>query len=426
MADSAWAPAEWRDNWRVLPPSLAGVTLCAVHGYSLGVMVAPLEHEFGWSRAAITAGPFIIALIAIWGAPLSGMAIDRYGPRRIGLLGVCLFCGALALLSTATSQMSWWLLWALLGAASMFILPTVWTAAITSRFARNRGMALASALCGTGIAATILPWLTDTLVTRQGWRSAYVTLAAICFAVVFPLVLLSFRAARDLGGAAPVHRGLPRGTLRAALSSRTFLLMVGALVPFSVALCALTTNGVPVLTGRGFGHAEAAQIAGLIGVGSVTGRLCGGYLLDRFDARKVAALSVATPIAAALLLLAVPGSGSAARIACLLIGLSAGTEYDAAAYLASRHFGLAQFGTMFGAIGGVLLLANGLAPLIANHIYDVTRSYDSVLWAQLPLCLLGSAFFLMLGPYPEFAAEDAEEEEEEAAVALAQAAPIAG
>jgi MFS family permease len=423
MADTAWAPAEWRENWRVLPPSLAGVTLCAVHGYSLGVMVAPLEHEFGWSRAAITAGPFIIALIAIWGAPLSGMAIDRYGPRRIGLLGVCLFCGALALLSTATSEASWWLLWALLGAASMFILPTVWTAAITSRFARNRGMALACALCGTGIAAALLPMLTDYLVSRQGWRGAYVTLAAICFAVVFPLVLLSFRAARDLGAAPPVRHRPPRGALRAALSSRPFLLMVGALVPFSVALCALTTNGVPVLTGRGFGHAEAAQIAGLIGVGSIIGRLGGGYLLDRFEARKVAALSVATPIAAALLLLAVPGSGVAARIACLLIGLSAGTEYDAAAYLASRHFGLEQFGAMFGAIGGVLLFANGLAPLVANHIYDVTRSYDSVLWAQIPLCLLGSAFFLMLGPYPETAPEEAEDD---VAVALAQAAPLAG
>lgn len=417
---SAWAPEEWRDNWRVLPPSLAGVTLCAVHGYSLGVMVAPLEREFHWSRAGITAGPFIIALIAIWAAPMVGFAIDRFGPRRIALAGVALFCGALALLSTATSLYGWWLLWAVLGVASMFILPTVWTAAINSRFSKNRGMALATALCGTGITAAIFPMLTDYLVTRQGWRGAYVSLAAICFVVVFPLVLLSFRGAHEMRGKPAAPHTMSRAELVAAISSRSFLLIVGALTVFSVALCALTTNGVPVLTGRGFGHAEAAQIAGLIGLGSITGRLCGGYLLDRFDAKKVAAISVIAPMLAAVLLLAVPHSGISARIACLLIGLASGTEYDAVAYLAARHFGMKHFGTLFGAMSGVLLLANGLAPLIANHIYDVTKSYDSVLWAQLPLCLAAALLFLALGRYPDIAPEEVEEDE---AIALSRGAP---
>jgi MFS family permease len=423
MAGSAWAPEEWRANWRVLPPSLAGVMLCAVHGYSLGVMVSPLEHEFGWSRAAITAGPFIISLFALWAAPLTGFAVDRFGPRRIALLGVAVFCGTLALLSTATSVLTWWLLWALLGLGNMLVLPTVWTAAIASRFERNRGMALACALCGTGLTAAIVPMLTDTLMTQQGWRHAYVSLAAICFVVVFPLVLLSFRGARELRGAVPVVRRKASGELRAAFTSRAFVLMICALVSYSVALCALTTNGVPVLIGRGFGHAEAAQIAGLLGLGSVTGRLGCGYLLDRFDAKKIAALGVIAPIAAALLLLAVPGSGVSARIAFLMIGLAAGSEYDASAYLASRHFGVHNFGTVFGAIGGVTLLANGLAPLIANYIYDMTKSYDTVLWAQLPLGLAAAAFFLLLGPYPAFAPEEIEADE---AFALAHGAPIAG
>jgi MFS family permease len=411
MAGGAWAPAEWRDNWRVLPPALAGIMLCAVHGYSLGVMVGPLEREFGWSRAAITAGPFIISLIAIWAAPLTGLAVDRFGPRRIALLGVTIFCGNLALLSTATSELTWWLLWAFLALGNMLVLPTVWAAAITSRFERNRGMALASALCGTGITAAIVPVLTDALVTAQGWRAAYVSLAAICFVVVFPLVLLSFRGARELRGAATVAHEVPRAELRTAFASRAFVLMVLALVAYSLALCALTTNGVPVLLGRGFAHAEAAQIAALVGIGSVTGRLGCGYLLDRFDAKKVAALGVIAPMTGALLLLGFPGSGAIARAAFLLIGLAAGSEYDATAYLASRHFASRTFGTMFGAIGGVTLIANGLAPLIANHVYDVTKSYDTVLWAQLPLCLAAAGFFLMMGPYPDIAEADVEADE---------------
>ena len=419
----AWAPDEWRAGWPVLPPALAGVMLVAVHGYSLGVMVAPLQHAFGWSRAAITTGPFIIALIAFWAAPLVGLAIDRFGPRRVGIVGVPAFCGALALLGTAGPNiLTWWALWALLGIASMMILPMVWTTAIASRFTRNRGMALAVALCGTGATATFMPTLTDRLVTAYGWRDAYGVLGALCCAVVLPLVLLSFRSRQEAAGVPHTTPRLSRAELRAGLTSRRFVLLAGAVTVNAFAMCALTVNGVPVLTGRGFGHAEAAAIAGLIGLGSITGRLVGGVLLDRVDAARLVSVCMALPAAGALLLLAVPHSLPAAQGACLLIGLCAGAEYDAAAYLAARHFGVARYATMFGAISGILLLSNGLAPLLANALFDATHSYDVVLWAQLPLGAIAAAMFLAIGPYPADidAEHDAEHDGERPLDALAE------
>ena len=138
---------ELRREWRILPPCLAGITLCSVHGYSLGVMIVPLEQEFGWTRAEISGGMFIISLIALFAAPMSGFATDRFGPRRIALFGIPLFGGCLALLSMATANIaSWWGLWALLAVGNMFLLPTVWTKAINGRFDANRGIALAIAL----------------------------------------------------------------------------------------------------------------------------------------------------------------------------------------------------------------------------------------------------------------------------------------
>jgi len=38
---------------------------------------------------------------------------------------------------------------------------------------------------------------------------------------------------------------------------------------------------------------------------------------------------------------------------------------------------------------------------VAWYIYDVTRSYSSVLWTQLPACLLAAVLFMMLGRYPD-------------------------
>lgn len=414
-ADGGHGPGlgEIRAHWRVLPPGMIGITLCSVHGYSLGVMIPVLERQFGWSRAEISTGMMIISMIALFGAPLVGLAIDRFGPRRIALPGILVFCSGLAMLSRAEDIASWWLLWVLLGVGNMMILPTVWTKAINAYFDRNRGLALAIALCGTGVAAAFVPALTNALVESHGWRGAYLGLGAIGVVVTFPLAWLLFRMpattpspigppATAATSASPPAAGV---SVREGLLQPSFLKLAGATLLFSITICALTTNLVPVLLSRDMTPATAAGIAGLLGVGSITGRIVGGLLLDRFDAARVAAASVAMPVVTVGLLLAFPGEGVAA-LACLILGLAVGTEVDCCAYLAARHFGLRSFGTLFGAMNGLMLFGNGIAPVLANHVYDVTRSYDIVLWAQVPACLGTMLLFLILGPYPEAETED--------------------
>jgi MFS family permease len=373
-------------------------------------VIAPLEQEFGWSRAQITAGPLIISFIAVLTAPLAGLAIDRFGPRPIALFGIVFFCSALAFASTATPNiMSWWVRWAILGFANMFVLPTVWATAVSSLFQKSRGMALAITLSGTGITAAVVPSLTNYLVEQGGWRYAYVGLGLIFFVLVMPAAFFLFRGATDKarararsgakGRAAPAVTGIAPGQ---GLRSTSFLKLGAAAFVFTLAGSGLTANGVPILRAQGFDGAAAAGLAGLIGIGSIAGRLGGGYLLDRFDAKKIAALSVSTPILAIALFLWLPGMPWVAGLACLIIGLSVGTEVDAAAYLAARHFGMRSFGTIFGSVNGLILFAHGLAPIGASYVYDLTRSYDVFLWAAIPICLAAAALFLSLGRYPEF------------------------
>ncbi|MFM5931572.1 MAG: MFS transporter [Novosphingobium sp.] len=403
-----FAREEWRRHGANVPACLAGMMLVSVHNYSLGAMVMPLEKEFGWSRAEITAGHFFPSLAAIIMAPLVGMAIDRVGARRIALAGVPAFCLCLALLGLAGPGLtSWLVLYFLLGVASMLIFPTVWTTAINVRFDRNRGKALAVTLIGTGVAATFVPTLTTLLIASQGWRGAYATLALLAFVIVFPLVWLLF-ARDERGGAAQLagddavgpalHGGKP---MLSELRSARFLKLAGAAFAFGLAASALTTNAVPILRSEGLDALAAAKIAGLMGIGSMTGRLLGGVLLDHMEARIVAACSMILPAIAILLLLNSDGAALPASLACLLIGLSAGAEYDACAYLAARHFGVQRFGALFGTIGGILLAANGIAPTLSNRVFDIARSYDIVLWASLPLLVLSAILFFSLGAYPE-------------------------
>lgn len=75
-------------NWPLLPACLVGIMLCSLQGYSLGVMIPALESEFGWLRAQISGGMMIVAMIALFGAPLAGIAVDRFGSRRIAVFGI--------------------------------------------------------------------------------------------------------------------------------------------------------------------------------------------------------------------------------------------------------------------------------------------------------------------------------------------------
>jgi hypothetical protein len=71
-------------------------------------------------------------------------------------------------------------------------------------------------------------------------------------------------------------------------------------------------------------------------------------------------------------------------------------------YLLSRHVGAKSFGALFGVVSTVMSIASGVSPVIANHIFDVTRSYDLVLWAVIPPFVIAAVLFAALGPYPEF------------------------
>jgi predicted MFS family arabinose efflux permease len=371
-------------------------------------MIAPLERAFGWSRSGITGGLLIISVVALFVAPLVGMAVDRFGPRRVAIPGVVFYCLALALFATTGSSLiNWWGLWLFLAFANMCVAPMLWTAAINARFDRHRGMALALALCGTSIGAATVPLITTVLIAEQGWRGAYVSLAVIALVTVLPLILLLFHdhspPDEPQSSQLATHGRLRQ--VRVEAFSPRFLKLGGAVLLFTMALCVFTTNGVPVLLGEGFSPVTAASIAGATGIGSLIGRLLGGFLLDRFEARKVASIAVTLPAMSCALLLATEASPPIAIAAFLMIGLSSGVEYDACAYLAARHFGMRHFGALFGVITGLILLSNGVAPAAANLVYDLTASYELVIRTAIGLFLGSSVLFYLLGSYPRESAQ---------------------
>jgi MFS family permease len=402
-------------NWTLVAAAASGVSLSAVSTSSLGVMMEPLEQEFGWTRAQISLGTSLVSFIAMGLATFTGLAIDRLGARWVGILAATLMCLGIGLMSSIGGQLwQWWALWALVGVTAS-AMPTVWVASVSSHFSAARGLAVAITLSGSGISTSLVPIIANQLLESYGWRTAFIGLGAIWAAVVLPLVLLFFRNAQTAPrGAVTSEQAqpaaeLPGLTARQGFASPKFYKLALAAFFSMSAGVAIILNLVPVLRFTGLTPATAATVAGIIGIATITGRIIGGWLMDRMSAGVIAAISSAGAVTLPLLLLFVPGSAFAAAAGVAIYGLLGGAKVPAVVYLASRHFGQRAFGTLYGAVNTMIALGVGLGPLIANHVYDITRSYTPVMWTAVPFLAIAALLYLSLGPYPDFPTDGAKE-----------------
>ena len=399
------ARAEWRSGWPVPFISLVALSVAFSHIYTVGIFFAPLQEEYGWSRTAISSGLTIVSVISVICAPFVGALVDRLGPRRMAIPGLLLFCLSYAALGfTGPALLSWWLAWLMVGAGAVCIKPTVWAAAITTRFDRGRGLAMAVALCGSGVGGIYLPFLATHLIATFGWRQAFFTIGVGEALVVVPLVALFFaRAGKGGGSHARARDTMPGLGIREAMTSSRFLRLATANLLITISLLAIIVHIVPILTQYGTGKREAAAVAGLIGISQVVGRLATGFMLDRYDGPRIGFVAFLLPIVSCSLLLLVPG-GASAYVAAIVIGLAVGSEVDIVMYLASRYFGTRHFGTVYGTLGGLTSLGTGLGPLFAGMIFDRTGGYGPLLVAVIPVLVVAALLVRSLGAYPVFAA----------------------
>jgi MFS family permease len=405
---------EWRQHWPLLIAATVGMSMSGVGSYSFGVLLPAIHEDTGWSRSAITFGSTISAALAAVLAPVGGMLMDRFGPRRIAIPGVILYgIGMSAFALIERSLLHYYAMFVVLSIAFIGLKPLTWTGALAKVFIETRALAFAVAISGIAIAGTIVPRITDHLVGDYGWRGAYVGLGLIWSVLVLPFCLLLPRSLARAPGAEEASRAaspaLPGVPVAQAVRSAVFLKLAFLGFFLTIGFSAVILHFVPLLRDRGIDPTTAATIAGAIGLFSIAGRLIVGALLDRFSGPLVGAIAVSLPIIPILLLLTA-GQGSVALMTLLavLVGLSAGCEIDLLAYMLSRHFGLRNYGTLFGIMMIALAVGTALGPLSASAVRDVAGSYDPILWAIIPCFLLSALAVATTGPYPDLEAGQGE------------------
>jgi MFS family permease len=394
-------------GWRVVLAACFGVMagFGSLFVYTFNVFVKPLSAAFGWNREEISLGFGLAAITLGVVSPFLGRWIDRFGPRRIILPCMTVYCCAilsLALLHAALWQ--FYLACIVLGLVGNGAAHLAYSRSISTWFQRRLGTALAFVMVGAGLGAMILPVVAQAMITRAGWRAAYLSLGALALLFGLPL---SWRYIRDRGvvrheTASVAHSGL---TWQQGLRSFAFWIIVAILFVSSVSMNGAITHLSALLTDRGITPGDAALCASLLGGSSVLGRIGVGWLLDRFFGARVA-LVVNLITAAGIFLLAHASSFSAGCLAATLIGIGAGGEAAITPYLLTRYFGLRAFSTLYGLTWTFYAAAGAIGPVILGRAFDLTGSYTSLLVVLAGALSLAAVLNLFLPRYSDSSASD--------------------
>lgn len=411
------AAREFRLHWKMILAAAIGFSFTSVITSTTGLFIKPVSDEFGWSRAMVSSGISITALLTFVFSPLFGVFIDRWGVRRMAIPGLLLMICVIASLSQLDgSAWMWFTIWTVYSVAALMTKSTVWTASANSTFVVGRGLALGLVLSGSALAQAFSPMYAEYLISSLGWRQAFIWIAVSWGTVAVFLCLLWLkdgyeisRKLREAGQATArattALLDVPGLSVREALRDPALLRIAVSTFVIMTVTIGLVVHQIPILTEIGVSRATAAFYALPAGLSGIAGKLATGWLLDRYPARWVGGLTIGVTSLSFVLLLLPNGPTWAIVTALMINGYAGGTKLQLVGFLTAAYSGMRQFGTIFGIMASLIAGGSGLGPVLGGWIYDTWGSYAPGLWGGFFLTLFSAILLLGLGAYPDWSKE---------------------
>jgi MFS family permease len=402
------------------------VTLITAAGFrsTTGVLIVPLQDDFGWSRATIGFAVSVNLILYGLGGPFAAGFVERFGMRRVTIAALLGVSAGSSLTVFMSSPWQLDLLWGVVNGLATGAISVPLAAMIANRwFAERRGLITGVLTASSATGNLIFLPLLASIVGAYGWRYAAVTVSVVSFAIVLPLVALLLRdRPADLGLApfggtqiepAPAAPRNPFaaafGGLREARDSRAFWLLAG-----SFFICGLSTNGligthlIPAAMDHGMGEVAAASLLAVIGVFDIVGTTCSGWLTDRHDPRVLLFWYYGLR---GLSLLALPYVFDSPHFGLILFVVFYGLDWIATVpptvALTAEVFGREKVGVVFGWIFCSHMFGAALAAWGAGAVRTWFGGYGWAFGTAGLLCLFAAGFVMQIDRAPRLTAAPA-------------------
>jgi MFS family permease len=412
--------------------AVAFVALLCAAGFRAapGVLMVPLQEEFGWSRGLVSLAVGVNLVLFGLTAPFAAALMERFGVRAVTSVALGLIAAGSGLSVEVTAGWQLVLCWGVLIGLGTGSMALVFASVVASRwFVRRRGlvMGILTAASATGqlVFLPVLAWMAE----RSGWREASLVVSLAAVAVI-PLVLLCLRdRPADLGvtpygapddlpvdnpgpplprsATLPVRGPTPgqvgaseRGparvavaTLAAAARTRTFWALAVAF-----AICGASTNGligthfIPSAHDHGMPETTAAGLLAVVGVFDIVGTVASGWLTDKVNPRLLLVAYYSLRGAGLLMLPGLLSDSLHPSIVAFVVvyGLDWVATVPPTAALCREAFGEAG-SVVFGWVFAAHQIGAAVVSVGAGVVRDLTGQY-TVAWVGAACLCLVAAF----------------------------------
>jgi len=410
-----------RLHYAWLVAAVTFLTLLTVAGIrsTPGVLIVPLEHEFGWSRATISIAISVNLLLYGLMGPFAAAFFDKIGVRRTMAIALTLLAVGVSATTLMTRPWHMVLIWGVLVGCGAGMLTNSLSATVTARwFRKGQGtvMGVLTASVATG-QLLFLPYLAS-LTETKGWRSAALLIASAAL-VILPLVLLIMRNYPESIGIKPF--GAPQdepdqtllrptgnpfrvalGGLERGLHSRDFWLLAA-----SFFVCGASTNGligthlIPACVDHGIPEVQAAGLLAMMGVLDLVGTTLSGWLSDRYDSRNLLFCYYGLR---GLSLMGLPFALGGPQWSLTAFAIFYGLDWIATVpptvRLTADSFGRESVGVMFGWIFASHQVGAALAASFAGTVRTYLGDYLVAFLLSGVICLLAAGLVLRINKAP--------------------------
>ena len=383
-------------RWLILGAGFAILFFSGGSRFAFGLMLKPMSEDLEVSRTTLSVAVTMFMVVSAVAMPFVGRLVDRWSLRGTIAIGAAIGAAGLALMGQVHYSWQVFLVYGVvyaLGNSGTSIAPVV--VMVSQWFIERRGVATSMAVSGNAIGQLVIVGALASVLVAIGWRSSFTVLAIANAAILLPLTLLIVRRAPPPDDAAP--QGSADGepapqplTLRQALASRPFLLLVGIYTICGFQDFFVATHVVAFAQDQGVGDVLAGNLLAWMGVMGLLGVLVAGVMADALGASRPTALCFVMRIGIFALILLAQDTP-----AILAFGLLYGFTFLITAPLTvvflGNIYGPHRLGTLTGTVSMIHQIMGGLGAFAGGWIFDLTGSYNPAFVLMLALSLAATA-----------------------------------
>ena len=367
------------------------------------------KRAFNWTKADITLGFPLAALLTLWIGPV---LVPRFSPRKLILVGTALTCAAFVGFGTMRGELwVYYSLWFLYTAGYILSGPIPHQLVISHWFRRNRGKAMGILYVGVGLIGFLGSYIVKPLTEGTNFHTALIVWGALMF-LAWPLAMFVIRdRAADMGlhpdgdARPPAENQVAPFSFRFLLGQPAFwLLLLGSFCSIG-AIGAVNFHMKFVFLDQGFEDKTKEGVALLNSVWrvasmttlatSIAGRLAIGGLADRFSKKWVMTATYFLVAATIPMLLTVSPVHSPVAFA-ILFGFGMGADYMLIPLMAAEQFGVNTLARAMAIILPVNTIGQTWFPYFVSILREHYGSYKIAMGAVFAVSIIGAVAILLL------------------------------